>query len=260
MTSPTRVGDEMLASLIALAQILIAGAPARAVDYAGVDRRIVKKPVFRFAPMYALLLFGREARLRVWVVVDGDTVYLDRNGNGDLTDPGEGLPKDARSVEIADPDNRTRYVIGRLGLVDGTDFGERWLDLGTVEVKGPVSYRQFMRTTRLRASPREAAVTHFHGPLAVGPATEDFKPPADLALVTGDKPTDLKAFVGTILPLYDCCVAVFSHDGECRHTQSGGQHTPAFPRGIHPVVDIEFPPTTEGRARVQRRYALDHFC
>ena len=25
----------------------------------------------------------------MWLVFDGDTLYVDRNGNGDLTDPGE---------------------------------------------------------------------------------------------------------------------------------------------------------------------------
>src|SRR5204862_2421022 len=43
------------------------------------------------SPQYALLVFGPEAKLRVWVVIDGDTVYVDRNGNGDLTEAGEKL-------------------------------------------------------------------------------------------------------------------------------------------------------------------------
>ena len=30
-----------------------------------------------------------EAQTRVWIVQDGDTLYVDRNGNGDLTEPGE---------------------------------------------------------------------------------------------------------------------------------------------------------------------------
>ena len=33
--------------------------------------------------------FGPNAEARVWVVIDGDVLYLDRNGNGDLTEPGE---------------------------------------------------------------------------------------------------------------------------------------------------------------------------
>jgi hypothetical protein len=34
-------------------------------------------------------VFGPEAKTRVWLVLDGDTLYVDRNGNSDLTEPGE---------------------------------------------------------------------------------------------------------------------------------------------------------------------------
>jgi hypothetical protein len=35
-----------------------------------------------------LLVFGPEAKVRIWLVLDGDALYVDRNGNGDLTEPG----------------------------------------------------------------------------------------------------------------------------------------------------------------------------
>jgi hypothetical protein len=54
-----------------------------------IDRSISKQPTYRTAPKYGLLLFGPEGRDRVWLVRDGDVLYVDRNGNGDLTDPGE---------------------------------------------------------------------------------------------------------------------------------------------------------------------------
>ena len=54
-----------------------------------VDRRIGKQPVYKTASKYGLLAFGPEDKDRVWLVRDGDTLYVDRNGNGDLTEPGE---------------------------------------------------------------------------------------------------------------------------------------------------------------------------
>src|SRR5258708_11206721 len=48
--------------------------PALAVEYAQIDRTLVKEPVYVHAPDYALLLFGREARLRVWLVDGGKVV------------------------------------------------------------------------------------------------------------------------------------------------------------------------------------------
>lgn len=55
-----------------------------------IDRTIGKEPVYQTAdPRYCLLAFGPAGSHRVWLVLDGDTLYVDRNGNGDLTNPGE---------------------------------------------------------------------------------------------------------------------------------------------------------------------------
>jgi hypothetical protein len=43
-----------------------------------------------------LLVFGPQAKTRVWLVRDGDTLYVDRNGNGDLTEAGEKVAAYAR--------------------------------------------------------------------------------------------------------------------------------------------------------------------
>ncbi len=63
---------------------------AWAVDYAKIDRTIAKRPTYQSkAPKYCLLVFGPEADTRVWLVLDGEVLYVDRNGNGDLTEDGE---------------------------------------------------------------------------------------------------------------------------------------------------------------------------
>jgi hypothetical protein len=55
-----------------------------AVDLTTIDRSIRKGPAYQSkAPQYCLLAFGPQARTRVWLVLDGDALYLDRNGNGD---------------------------------------------------------------------------------------------------------------------------------------------------------------------------------
>jgi hypothetical protein len=43
------------------------------------------EPAYQNTPYYCLLVIGPEAKQR-WLVLDGETVDLDRNGNGDLTD------------------------------------------------------------------------------------------------------------------------------------------------------------------------------
>jgi hypothetical protein len=65
---------------------------AAAVDLTKIDRSLGKEPAYQSkTPQYCLLVFGPQAQVRVWLVLDGDALYLDRNGNGDLTDAGERL-------------------------------------------------------------------------------------------------------------------------------------------------------------------------
>ena len=71
-----------------------------AVDLAQIDRSIVKEPRYVGTPHYALIVVGPRAEHRSWLVMDGDeTLYFDRNGNGDLTEPEDkigSMPKPPR--------------------------------------------------------------------------------------------------------------------------------------------------------------------
>jgi hypothetical protein len=76
--------------------------PATAADLTRVDRSIGKEPAYKTkSPRYCLLVFGREADYRVWLVLDGDTLYVDRNGNGDLTGAGESTTPEAANTDPA---------------------------------------------------------------------------------------------------------------------------------------------------------------
>jgi hypothetical protein len=88
---------------LALLAAFAFGGSAAAADLKTVDRSIRKEPAYRTkSPRYGLLVFGPEAKDRVWLVHDGDTLYVDRNGNGDLTEPGEAVP--AQRGPGRDPD------------------------------------------------------------------------------------------------------------------------------------------------------------
>jgi hypothetical protein len=75
--------------LTVLAFLAAGAAPASAADLAKVGRTITKEPTYKSKPQYCLLVLGPEAKFRVWLVQDGGTLYVDRNGNGDLTEAGE---------------------------------------------------------------------------------------------------------------------------------------------------------------------------
>ncbi len=67
------------------------------LDFDRLERKIEKEPKYKVQPLYALFVFGPEAKTRIWAVLDKsntmydfyDVLYFDRNGDGDLTQDGE---------------------------------------------------------------------------------------------------------------------------------------------------------------------------
>ena len=76
-------------------------AAQRPADLAKIERSIAREPAYQSrTPKYCLLVFGPEAKTHIWLVLDGDKLYVDKNGNGDLTDDG---PPVAAKVEPLAP-------------------------------------------------------------------------------------------------------------------------------------------------------------
>ncbi|MCA8964487.1 MAG: hypothetical protein H6838_05225 [Planctomycetes bacterium] len=80
-----------------LAAAAAARAAYREVDYATLDRTIRKEPAYVAAPRYAMFVFDLAGKHRAWAVLDKsaadaphyDVLYLDLDGDGDLTGKGE---------------------------------------------------------------------------------------------------------------------------------------------------------------------------
>jgi WD40 repeat protein len=60
----------MASRVLSLLTLLGLASAATAVDLAKIERKIVKEPAYRSRPKYCLLVFGPEARTRVWLVQD----------------------------------------------------------------------------------------------------------------------------------------------------------------------------------------------
>src|SRR5262245_45254002 len=100
---PWRVAMNFPELLLALPLLGPLAAPPRAADLSAIPRAITKEPAYKTKPKYCLVVFGPEARKRVWVVLDGDVLYVDKNGNGDLTEKGEALPFVKQPLDTSDP-------------------------------------------------------------------------------------------------------------------------------------------------------------
>jgi WD40 repeat protein len=126
--------------------VLLLAPPAQAQDLAKIERKIAKEPAYQTkTPKYCLLVFGLDAKTRVWLVQDGDTLYVDRNGSGDLTgDDKQSGPEpwmwwvritaERAATDKRDLPKKISYVIngdgaGMLLFADQPDTGQRRLVL-----------------------------------------------------------------------------------------------------------------------------------
>jgi hypothetical protein len=206
--------------------------------------------LFHRPPQYCWLVFGPESQVRILVRVDGDalslTHFLDREPTG-RRERFRRFP-DCKDVSFCDSDGRTSYLITRAGRTCDHISGEPTQILFHVDISGTFNYRQYCDITALPCEPDSAPLAHFHGPLTVDLYTLDWKPSAEQLLKRGAEPSDLLAQIGTFDSQRHCWVVVRFQD------QDAG--TSPFPKGLHPFVDVEFPPKGPNDAPINRRYPL----
>jgi hypothetical protein len=242
-----------------------------AADFSKIDRTIRKEPTYQSkSPKYCLLVFGPEATARVWLVLDGDALYVDRNGNGDLTEDGERIG----SVKV--PPRMKAYA-------------QFFFDVRNLEPMGGKVHRKYPRMAVMRVKergysivlelgggrlqcsfddrlqwsdrPKDAPILHFDGPLTLALAShaqESF----NWYVKPGEK-TELHALIGT--------------PGAGKHTFVGLQHgqwtladaldadpdakpRPLVPEGVHPLAEIEFPSKAPGGLPFRVKAVLRDRC
>lgn len=90
----------MLATTLTCAAALLVGQTNGMPDLGKVRPPLLKEPAYKSkAPVYGIAAFGPKAGKALWLVLDGpggdnktfDTLYVDLDGDGDLTDPAERL-------------------------------------------------------------------------------------------------------------------------------------------------------------------------
>jgi hypothetical protein len=224
-------------------------------DLGKIDRTIKKEPVYKGKPSYALLVFGLEAKKRIWVVRDGDVLYVDRNSNGDLTDAGERI-QGTRGVVTRDGAGRQRiafHVEGitgakgeKLGFVydyyeDRTqgdflflyeDFRIEPIQLTGKRIQGVTGEFDF-------SSKREdCPVYHFQGPLT-------FVRVGQTKFAHGEETENLTVRIGT---------AGFGKGSFAKI------ETDSVPGDVDPKAEIIFPGKTPADAPIRRTLILDRRC
>ena len=207
-------------------------ASVTSADLRSIERNLVREPIYETKqPKYCLAVFGPEARERVWLVLDGKTLYVDRNQNLDLTDPGERVRADSTSkadselkfdggnVVFHKPDLPSQVrlevlVTPPLTFVYCQTEGQPW-QRAVVDPKGYLNFGSNLQT---------APVLHFLGPLTVGLRFDyHFKrsgPADDLDVMVGTPGEGVGSFV--------------------RYTHNG------IPSRVQPIIEATFPTGSGG--------------
>lgn len=209
-------------------------ASAAAADLAKIQRKIAKEPAYESKSVkYCLLVFGPKADKRVWIVVDGGDLYVDRNGNGDLTEKGEKTPRPKPVFE-----GYYEYDLGKLPA-----FGIRCaLRIDIYDGDFSLNFKQESRYEQL-AAPKlalkaaDAPIVHLGGPLTLGLNTTE--------LNCNDELPEIYAVVGTP-GLGEGAFASIT--------------TVNVPENVHPIAEIEFP-NKNGRGKpVKLKLKLSERC
>ena len=237
---------QFLATLSCLCPSGVAEGPASARD---IELRStpVKEPAYVATPKYCLLALDAAADVKVWMVEDGQRLFLDKNANGDLTDDGPPIePSKARglgtkqwdsnyegdAITPGDGSRHTNFDLRRWNYGEGEDsYGLSLLVGGKMH-----AYAGWFGT--FWSAKRETApIIHLGGAFTPHPLRMDH-------IIIGTK---LKRFsVG------------FRNPGSGSGAQSR-LSTEALPPGSVPKVQIEWP-TADGGSPVRTTHLLNERC
>jgi hypothetical protein len=158
-------------------------------DLTKVDRTIAKEPAYKGKAGYCLLVFGPQAKTRIWLVEDGDTLYVDRNANGDLTRSDESFePVEHNEFMTTRPEEENRqvpyrsvtYKIGELAPSGGSEYHTKFTVTRYQIGDKPANYvlsvwvngtlQQYAGWAPLFTDqPGTATIVHFGGPVVPQP-------------------------------------------------------------------------------------------
>jgi hypothetical protein len=158
-----------------------------------IDRKIGKEPVYAKSPKYCLVVFGAEAKFRVWLIIDGDSLYVDLNGNGDLTEKGErykleidpsGFSETCAIGDISDPRTKLKHK-GLTARFYGNDLCR--LDVDAAFANTKLTRLNGFAYVTFASKPADAPVVHFGGRLKMS-----------MSMATAnDRPAFVVAGIGT---------------------------------------------------------------
>jgi hypothetical protein len=225
--------------------------PGYAADLGKIDGTLRKEPAYQAKPKYCLVVLGPEAKTRVWLVLDGDVLYADRNGDGDLTSKDERFSKTHSLQEVFQFDT----IPARPGDVPfslkvevkpGREGQETRYQISCKPQKGKGFSQRTDGVLLFADKPREAPVVHFGGPLTR--TILDWHKPLQRRRLRRLQDNELSILVGT--PVLGGKHEAFATVYQSFRELAGGES--------FPVVEVRLPGKDPGARPILTRAAVRH--
>ncbi len=221
----------------------------KALDLSLIKRAVSVEPTYESnSPKYCLLAFGTNAETRVWVVVDGSTVYIDRNGNGDLTDKSEQVRSQTDGTfhlgQITEIDGKTTHTDLTITVRKDSRFSMSVVTAS--QGRKTVGVRRYPRP-QLSDRAQAAPIIHLNGPISVAPYSAETVIPRDTSGRSYRK-TWLRLTVGSP-GLGPCTVASYDFRRAIQCNRKVRNH--------QILADIEFPNQSPKAGPISSRQTLD---
>jgi hypothetical protein len=266
----------MRLTLLALAALLVIGeARAVGIDLTKIPRTLTKQPVYQSkSPKYCLLAFGPKAERHVWLVIDGGVLYIDRNGNGDLTEPnerivGKGIPGVGYFFEAGSLQDgtltHTNLKVGA-GLLAALDTADAPSYLRKLVKENPLA-AGFTVTIEVAMAGRRGSgtggrVQQWACGLDAEGLLQFADTPAKAPIIHFGGPWCMALFGKQTLRLgrTEDMIVGFGTPGLGPGTFAFTYYDDLVPEKVFPVVEISFPGKALADKPVQARYSLQDRC
>jgi WD40 repeat protein len=261
----------------ALGFLMCQVAYSSAADLAKIDRTIGKLPAFTADEQeYCLLVFGPEARERVWLVHDGPVLYVDRNGNGDLTEP-----EDRVTADEIEGEAEGEYSFKAGDIADGSrrhkDLNVSWNSLDHLRNSMPELREALARKPKFRGCSVDVDVdlpnlrgNGLGGRVSEGASAFDNHGLLEFAACPADAPIihfggawEITLFgapepwrIGRTQEL----ILVVGTPGVGPGTTANVLYKKVIPANLDPQVRVTFPPASPGQEPVVKSYVLTERC
>jgi hypothetical protein len=235
-----------------------------------INRPIAKEPAYQSkAPKYCLLTLGREGKTRVWLVFDSvpnplipgndkDYLYVDRNGNGDLTEEGERVAATMLKRKIYS------------SIAKGGSYDEPFLEfpIGQIKDSEGTIYKDVKVTVQWFVGRERPCTIYASAPGRGTQRTELYKlvfadRPQDAPVLRFGSPMTMRFALGMTQSL--SLTEEFNLQAEVGTIGSGpgsfaSMGNDSFPKDLHPVAEIEWPHREASKPPIKMSVTLNQRC